>query len=298
MNTEDYSIIMPGRIVEYFPETQTATVKISNDRTFSTVEETDQQVVRELLYDVPVFTPGGGFWHLTFPIKTDDPCLINFSQFGYDHWLFDNEDAAGIRDDGQPQPWTARRFSLDDGFAQVGWNNIPTKIAGYHPTDAEFRNVDREQRVALKEDGHVHIKTGTTTIDLAPSGHITMHTDTNMDIDVGGDFTANISGNMTANVTGDSTTSCTNSTVTATAAASVIAPAGINLTAPVTTVSGILLVGGAIGAGGSPAPASGAVISGPIESTDVVTATNVISGGKSLNGHTHTNPEGGNTGGF
>ena len=297
MNTEDYSIIMPGRIVEYFPETQTATVKISNDRTFSTVEETDQQVVRELLYDVPVFTPGGGFWHLTFPIKTDDPCLINFSQFGYDHWLFDNEDAAGIRDDGHPQPWTERRFSLDDGFAQVGWNNIPTAIADYNPTDAEFRNVDRDQRVSLLEDGQIHIKTGSTTINLTKDGDIDINTDTNI--------TATVGGNMTANVTGDTVVNCANANVTAQTSTTltsptvdIVAATGVTMTTPLVTMTGNLLLGGALGSGGAGVPASGAVIDGPIESTDTMTATDVISGGKSVNGHTHSNPEGGNTGGF
>lgn len=312
MNIDDYSITMPGRIVEYFPETQTATVKISNDRTYSTDTDDESQVTPSFLYDVPVFTSGGGFWHITFPIKTDDPCLLSFSQFGYDHWLFKNEDSAGVRDDGHPQAWTEREFDLADGFAQVGWNNIPTAIADYHATDAEFRNVDRDQRIALQENGDIHIKTGTTTITMNPSGDITINTDTNITANVGGNMTANVTGdmtnivggNMTSNVTGDSTTTCVNSTVTASASALISTPAA-TIDAPLTTITGNLLIGGAIGAGGAGIPAGGgSVFSGPMETdntittSDVITGSNVVSGGKSVNGHTHSNPEGGSTGPF
>jgi len=289
MDIEDYSITMPGRIIEYFPETQTATVKISNDRTYSTDADDEIQVTPSFLHDVPVFTSGGGLWHITFPIKADDPCLLSFSQFGYDHWLFKNEDAAGIRDDGHPQAWTKREFDLADGFAQVGWNNIPTAIADYHATDAEFRNVDRDQRIALQENGDVHIKTGSTTITMNPSGNITINTD--------GDLTANVGGNMTAAVTGDSTTTCVNSTVTASAAALISTPAA-TIDAPLTTITGNLLIGGAIGAGGaSLPPGGGSVFSGPIQTDDTIIATGEItSGSVTLTGHTHAeNGTGGGT---
>lgn len=161
MNLDDYSFQMPGRIVEYFPATQTATVKISTSRTYSTVEDTDQQVEQGLLYDVPTFTPGGGGWHMTFPIKEGNPCMLSFSQFGYDHWLYKNLDAAGFRGDGHPQSWTRRRFSLADGFAQVGWNNIPTAIADYHETASQWRNEDATQVISMNADLSISITSPT-----------------------------------------------------------------------------------------------------------------------------------------
>ena len=176
MNLDDYSIIMVGRIVEYFPTTQTATVKICNDQTFDSVEDTDQQVGRGLLNDVPVHTPSGGGWSMTFPIAFGEPCQLSFSQFGYDHWFVDNEDSAGIRIDGHPQPWTYRRFDLADGFAQVGYNNLVTAIADYSDTDAEFRSADRSTRIALTESGNIDIVAGTTTIVINKDGQVNITT--------------------------------------------------------------------------------------------------------------------------
>ena len=290
-------ICIAGRIVEYFPATQTATIKLSNDRTFSTPVEDEVQVKEPLLYDVPVYTSGGGTWHTTFPIKVGDTCLMHFSQSGYDHWLFKDADGAGVDTDGKAMPWTKRMFSCTDGFAQVGWNNIPRAIPEYSATDAEFRNQDRNQRVTLLENGQIHIKTGTTTINLKPDGDIDINTDANLNATVGG--------NMTSTVTGNSVVTCETAEVTANTSSTVTSPAidmnaatGVTMTTPLCTITGNLLLGGALGSGGAAVPASGAVITGPLESTDTVTATNVISGGKSVNGHSHTNPEGGTTGPF
>lgn len=171
MNLDDYEFQKPGRIVEYFPETQTATIKISNDRTYDTVEETESQSERGLLYDVPVFTPSGGGWSMTFPIQAGEPCLLSFSEFGYDHWFADNKDAAGVRADGHPQPWTRRKFNLADGFAQVGFNNLMTAISEYSGVNSEWRNADRTQRIELWENGSIRIRaTDDNTIHMHPSG--------------------------------------------------------------------------------------------------------------------------------
>jgi len=174
---DDYNIQMPGRIVEYDATTQLAVVRISNDKTYSNSAEISRQVKRVLLRDVPVYTPSGGNWAMTFPIKTGDTCLISFSQFGYDHWLYNDEDSAGVRSDGEPQTWTGRRFSLRDGFAQVGFNTIPRAIADYSALDSEWRNVDRTQRITLAADGEINISTGTetvTSVTIKPDGTVSI----------------------------------------------------------------------------------------------------------------------------
>jgi hypothetical protein len=187
MNLDDYEFQKPGRIIEYFPTTQTATVKISNSRTYDTSGIDDEQVEPVLLYEVPVFTAGGGGWHMTFPIKGGDPCLLSFSEFGYDHWLVDNEDSAGILSDGDPQHWTERRFSLDDGFAQVGWNNLPTAIQDYHATHSQWRNNVADQVISLNDDTSITVTSpikltvnapevivNGSTVDLNTSTKVTM----------------------------------------------------------------------------------------------------------------------------
>ena len=213
MNLDDYEFQKPGRVVEYFPATQTATVKVSNSRTYDTSTTDDEQVEPVLLYDVPVFTAGGGGWHMTFPIKAGDPCLLSFSEFGYDHWLLDNEDSAGIMADGDPQHWTERRFSLDDGFAQVGWNNLPTAIQGYHATHSQWRNAVADQIISLNEDTSITITSPISvtvnapavtvigsTVDFNTSTKITMtcpSVEITGTLDVGGDITGAANGTFT-----------------------------------------------------------------------------------------------------
>ncbi len=289
MKMDDYSIIMPGRIVEYFPATQTATVKISDTRTYSTSSVDDEQAVRPLLEDVPVFTPGGGGWHMTFPIKPDDPCLLNFSQFGYDHWLFEDADDAGIRSDGQPQPWTKRRFDVTDGFAQVGWNNIPKAIDNYKANDAEFRNADATQRVTLLEGGNVEVVTGTTKITLTADG-ITLDSDSTVVVN-----------------TDTATVNATTEAIIETATATINASAATDITSPLTTIDGNLTVTGsstltgAVTATTSVATPSVNVASGAVQlssggatSTGPMTATEFTAGTITLTGHKH--PGDGGTG--
>ena len=200
MKTEDYAIIMVGRIVSYSPANQTSTIRICDDRTSSNSQEDDVQTERGLLYNVPTYTSGGGGWHLTFPIKAGDSCLLNFSQFGYDHWLVEDKDRAGVRDDGLPQPWTRRRFDLSDGFAQVGFNNLLQTVADYSETDVELRNDDRTQRLTLLEDGNIHIASGASTVNIAPDGNVTIVAPT---VAVTGDMTVSGTIVATGEITGN-----------------------------------------------------------------------------------------------
>jgi hypothetical protein len=200
MNFDDYHFTKPGHIVEYFPLTQTATVQISNDRTYSTSTEDDLTVAPSYLYDVPTFTPGGGDFHMTFPIKAGDSCLLSFSQFGYDHWFVNNEDAAGVRDDGNPQPWTYRKFNLADGFCQVGWNNLKTAIDGYLADGSEWRNIDRTQRIALQENGDIEVVAGSSTLVMTKDGNVTVTAPTTAIV---GDLTVSGTIVATGEVTGN-----------------------------------------------------------------------------------------------
>ena len=153
---EEYNIVMPGRIVEYFPLNQTATILISGERLYDSATELGGRAERAHLLDVPVHTASGGGYSITMPIKPGDTCVIMFSQFGYDHWLFNDEDLAGSYASAAA-PWLRRKFSEKDGFAIVGLSTIPKAITDYNPTDAEFRNSDLTQFLALREAGDINI---------------------------------------------------------------------------------------------------------------------------------------------
>lgn len=61
-----------------------------------------------LLLNVPVVFPGGSFFHLKFPIKQGDECLVVFSDLSIDNfWLNGNVQ----------NPVESRRHDLSDGIA-------------------------------------------------------------------------------------------------------------------------------------------------------------------------------------
>jgi len=156
MNWEDYNIVMPGRVVEYFPATQTATIQVSAERIFYSATDSESTIKRGKLMDVPVHTVSGGGYSVTMPIKAGDTCLMLFSQFGYDHWLWLDKDSAGSFAK-NPAPWLRRTFSNKDGLAIVGLNTIPRAIPNYSATDAEFRNTELTQYISLREAGDIDI---------------------------------------------------------------------------------------------------------------------------------------------
>ena len=88
---------LPGTVVSFDAERQTAEV---------------QPVVKlgsmlfPVLSDVPVFMP------VPFEVNPGDPCLVIFADADIDAWF----------ESGEPQePKSARKHSLSDGFAFVGW---------------------------------------------------------------------------------------------------------------------------------------------------------------------------------
>ena len=161
-------MIYPARIKKYYPETQTADVIISAERVHDDFEEINQTVDRAILEDVPIHTPSGGGWAVTFPILPDDTCLVILSAVGYDHWLYNDKDKAG-KIFGQPAPELYRSFSEDDGFALVGFNTLPRAIQGYEENGSQWRNKTASQSIHLKPDGTIEISTNSSVVVKASS---------------------------------------------------------------------------------------------------------------------------------
>ena len=88
---------LPGNVVSFDAERQTAEI---------------QPAVRmgslafPMLADVPVFMP------VPFEVNPGDACLVIFADVDIDRWL-----ASGVPE----EPGSARRHSLSDGFALVGF---------------------------------------------------------------------------------------------------------------------------------------------------------------------------------
>lgn len=169
INNEEYSIILPGRIIEFFPENQTATIQISAERITHTSERTNSLTERLPLEEVPVHTPSGGGWSITMPIKPGNTCLLFFSQVGYEHWLYEDKDKAGTLA-GLPKPWLNRQFNEDDGFALVGMNTLPRAIQDYDANHSQWRGPDSSKQViSLNDDETITITSSTKLTINAPS---------------------------------------------------------------------------------------------------------------------------------
>lgn len=160
----DYMITFPARIVNFYPETQLADIQISAELLYNNNDNLDNLGTRQVIEKVPVHTPYGGGWSVTFPIVAGDTCLIIFSQIGYDHWLYEDKDTGGMIEN-SPKPHLNRVFNENDGFALVGFNTLPRAIESYSSTDSEWRNSDRTQRISLEAGGRIVIDS-TTDVDI------------------------------------------------------------------------------------------------------------------------------------
>lgn len=168
VNNEEYSIILPARIVTYYPINQTADIQICVERIYNDSNDIGRVEARRPIESVPVHTPSGGGWAMTMPIKTGDSCLVFFSQVGYDHWLYEDKDVAGTLAN-MPKPWLKRQFSEDDGYALVGLNTLPRAITNYSAVDSQWRNVDSTQIIDLREDLSIVITSPTSLTINAPT---------------------------------------------------------------------------------------------------------------------------------
>ena len=163
----DNSVVLPGRIVSFDAGLQLAEVKISMDSIWSSSQQNPTTSERTHAFGVPVHFPQGGNYCITFPVAAGDPCLLVFSQMGYDHWLYENKDLGGMLED-NPVPHLRRNFDEEDGFC-ILFKNRPTAISNYSDADAEFRSNDRTQFISIKADGTIEIETPTEVGIKAPT---------------------------------------------------------------------------------------------------------------------------------
>lgn len=210
---------VPGKIVSFDAALQTASVQPLVKRVFKENDgetETLVDVDLPVCINVPVHFPGGGGYHLTFPIAPGDECILIFAERAIDVW----------HQTGQSRKPNARRFhSLSDGMCLVGIDSIPNKITGFSDTDVELRNSAGTQKIILEESGNIALETlGDLTatalnVDITATGQIDLTAPTinlNGIVNVsgmlnatggfaasGGSGTASITGNVS--ITGTST---------------------------------------------------------------------------------------------
>ncbi len=279
VDNQKYSIILPARIVEYFAETQTATVQISAEQISNNAGTNQGTVIRKPIEDVPVHTPSGGGWAMTMPIKAGNTCIMFFSQIGYDHWLYEDKDTAG-KIAGLPKPWLKRQFHEDDGYALVGLNTLPRAIKDYSATDSQWRNEDATQIISLNEDLSIRIDSPVSVTINAPV--VVANCDS---------ATVNASDSVTVE-TDVATVNANSSATISTAAATIDASTSMDITtpkfkvdSPLATFTGLVACTG-IGAGAAPA-AGKMSVNGSIDATE-----DIVGKGVSVFEHKHKDTDG------
>ena len=100
---------LPGNVVSFDPDTQTAEIQPAVKA---------GSLSYPLLADVPVFMP------VPFEVRPGDACLVVFADVDVDAWLKTGEASA---------PGSARRHSLSDGFAFVGFKTGGAAIDASSP---------------------------------------------------------------------------------------------------------------------------------------------------------------------
>jgi hypothetical protein len=158
---------MIGEIIEYFPETQTATIKLHMQLVIETEGSNYTATKVAELVDVVVSHPKISNFSITTPVKVGDQCLVFFTSNGIEHWLYRNEKEYLV-EQGRPEPASRNRYSIDDAIALVGISSMIDPIRGFNPDDVEIRNADNTQRVSLKPDGSIEIETNTYDSELNP----------------------------------------------------------------------------------------------------------------------------------
>lgn len=193
---------LPGEIVSFNPDTQTATVKgcIRNK-----VIDTDGNVTwidPPRILEVPVVflqSQKNGF-SITYPVQAGDQCLLFFSERGYDNWL----EYGSVQNPNEIGAPLAHQYN--DAFALVGVSPYPSSIQNFQTDCIELRNKNRDIRISLS-DSSIVVHNNKVEVILNEDNFITKLEDgqgkTIASIEIDKDGNINLKSNKDINVDGD-----------------------------------------------------------------------------------------------
>lgn len=162
---KDVHTALPGIIDSFDAKTQLASVRPAVKRVFRSSDGEGERldcVELPLVIRVPVVFPSGNGWHLTFPVKPGNECLLIFSERTIQEW----RTQGGVR-----EPSNKRFHSLTDGIAIMGLHSEPQAIKNYSQTAIELRT----------NGNKISIDNGLTTLE----GNVKI----NGDVEINGDTT-------------------------------------------------------------------------------------------------------------
>ena len=111
---------LPGTVVSFDPSTQTAEIRPA---------VRSGGLALPVLSDVPVFFPGSRDSAITWPVSAGDECLVVLADTDIDAWFDSGEVSA---------PRSARKHSLSDAFAFVGFRSRPNALPDFSEEERLF----------------------------------------------------------------------------------------------------------------------------------------------------------------
>lgn len=195
-----------GKIVEFFPETQTATIELLVSQIVSTEQSNFNDTDIAHLEDVPIKFPKVQNFVITLPVKAGDKCEVSFHKYGITHWLYENLEAYRVTR-GRPEPAALRRYSLQDATAEVTLSSFLDPITDFSPDDLVIRNKENTQSITLRPNGETHVKTGDCSILLKPNGELVINAVTSVTVETPETiFTGNVRVEGNTSIGGDMST--------------------------------------------------------------------------------------------
>lgn len=170
--------LLPAKIVSYDAVKQTCQVQPQiiiqwNDpRTGSPAH-----IQMPVIADCPVEFPGGGGYHLTFPIQPGDECTVAFSSRCIDGWWSTGQ---------MSQQGDLRMHDLSDGFVRVGVSSLPHALPSVSTNTVQLRS----------DDGRAYV-------EIAGDHVVNIHTPANVNINAGGDINLNAAGQVNVTSVGN-----------------------------------------------------------------------------------------------
>ena len=172
---KDIGTSIPGRVIAFDSETQTAQLQIA-------INGLDADLVpfkHSPLIQCPVYFSGGSEFFIEHEIAPGDEGVILFSQRCMDSW----KNEGGIADNP-----ILRFHDFSDACFLPGLRSKPNAIGGFSNNGVKIRNKDGDRYIWLKNDGSAEIKVSALTIDgdVNVSGDVDCTGTVTGDVDVNG----------------------------------------------------------------------------------------------------------------
>ncbi len=147
---------MPGIIQSYDPTTMTAQVQVTITPLWTNpLTQKREPLPIPPISDCPVEFPGGGGFHLIFPVKKGDECTMMFSSRMIDGWFATGK--VSVQSD-------LRMHDLSDAFVRVGVRSLPNVLTDLSSTDVQLRNDSGTSIFSIDNSGNVTVTTDSGNI--------------------------------------------------------------------------------------------------------------------------------------